>query len=72
MHAAGDTPPARRPSRTRAPKGMLLKQLAREDRDTTGRKHAQDGLEVTARKPSAFGYDQNRDPTPRALHRLAA
>ena len=53
MHAAGD-PAAAADIAHRAPKGMLLKQL--------GAKINEKIKIWVARKPSAFGYDQNRDP----------
>ena len=53
MHAAGD-PAAAADIAHRAPKDMLLKQL--------GVKINGKIKSWVARKPSAFGYDQNRDP----------
>ena len=53
MHAAGDIAGAAAIAR-RAPKGMLLKQL--------GAKINEKIKSWVARKPIAFGYDQNRDP----------
>ena len=53
MHAAGD-PAAAAAIAKDAPKGLLLKQLAARINEKV--------KSWVARKPSAFGYDQDRDP----------